>query len=99
MEHPKGDTRGQDHDGLGAAIARILDSTEASLIASEIPAVARTPESVRALLAAGEDVVAYEILCDNLYEADIAAPGRLLTDLRHAVQQSGADPRRLESLS
>lgn len=83
---------------LGAAITSLLEATESSLVASEIPAVALTPETVRGLLAAGEDGVAYEILCDNLYEADIAAARLLLTELHHAAQQSGADPSRMAPL-
>ena len=32
---------------------------------------------MRDLLAAGEDVVAYEVLCDNLYEIDLRPPADL----------------------
>ena len=44
-------------------------------------AVNRTPETVGSLLIAGEDVVAYETLCDNLCQDDTVATAQLLHSL------------------
>jgi hypothetical protein len=38
------------------------------------------------MLAAGEDLVAYEILCDNLYEIDLRPPVDLTRELRQAAE-------------
>jgi hypothetical protein len=53
---------------------------------------------VRVLLAAGEDVVAYETLCDNLYEIGVRPPADLGLELRQAVLGAGADPSRADLL-
>ena len=53
---------------------------------------------MRQLLAAGEDVAAYEILCDNLYEIDARPPTDLGLELRRAVVEAGADPSRADLL-
>jgi hypothetical protein len=61
--------------------------------------ISSTPSSVRGLLAAqGEDVVAYEILCDNLYEIDARPPAGFGRELRQAVADAGADPSRADLL-
>ena len=46
------------------------------------------------MLAAGEDLVAYEILCDNLYEIDLRPPVDLTRELRQAAEgrTSGSAP-------
>jgi hypothetical protein len=49
-------------------------------------------------LAAGEDVVAYEILCGNLYEMDARPPVDHGRELRQAVVAAGADPSRADLL-
>jgi len=77
---------------LANAIEAVLRASESDLRASSIEPVSRTPETVRSLLDAGEEGVAYEILCDNLYEDDIAVPRPLLLDLRDCAQRVGANP-------
>jgi hypothetical protein len=83
---------------LGGAVEAVVRACEEELWASSIEPVSRTPESVRSLLDAGEDVVAYEILCDNLYEDDIPVPRPLLLALSGAVSRAGVDPGRLAPL-
>lgn len=67
-------------------------------LCSGIEAVARTPEQVATLLAAGEDVVACETLCENLYEADTVVARGLLSSLRATALRSGADMALIEIL-
>lgn len=83
---------------LGDAVDAVVRACEAELRASSIAPVSRTPESVRSLLDAGEDVVAYEILCDNLYEDDVQVPRPVLVALSDAVDRAGVDPGRLAAL-
>lgn len=83
---------------LGDAVEAVLRACEEELRDSSIEPVSRTPESVRSLLDAGEDVVAYEILCDNLYEDDIQVPRPLLLHLSDAAGRAGVDPGRLAPL-
>ena len=83
---------------LGDAAEAVVRACEAELRASSIEPVRRTPESVRSFLDAGEDVVAYEILCDNLYEGDVQVPRRLLLALSDTVDRAGVDPGRLARL-
>lgn len=83
---------------LASAIEAILRARESELHASPTEPVSRTPETVRSLLDAGEDVVAYEILCDNLDEEDIDVPRSLLLDLSDSAQRVGASPGRIEPL-
>lgn len=79
---------------IAQAVESVLQATEQALAESPEESIASTPESVRVLLAAGEDVVAYEILCDNLYEIDLRPPADLGRELRQAVVEAGADPAR-----
>lgn len=79
---------------LGDTVEQVLSATEGALAASPDASISSTPSSVRDLLAAGEDVVAYEILCDNLYEIDARPPLDLGQELRQAVVDAGADPAR-----
>lgn len=83
---------------LTNAVAAVLAAASNELAASPHEPVARTPETVTSLLRAGEDVLAYEVLCDNLYEDDIGVPTALLGTLRDAVRQVGANPARVEAL-
>jgi hypothetical protein len=83
---------------LAEAVTAVLDAASGNLAASAHEPVARTPETVASLLHAGEDVVAYEVLCDNLYEDDITVPRALLVTLRDAVKQVSADPARVDAL-
>ena len=83
---------------LGDVVAAVVAATSSGLAASQHEPVARTPETVTSLLRAGEDVVAYEVLCDNLYEDDIKVSAELLADLRSAVRRVGADPARVQTL-
>jgi hypothetical protein len=53
--------------------------------------ISSTPSSVRILLAAGEDVGAYETLCPYLYEIDARPSRDLGRELRAAVA-AGAGP-------
>lgn len=73
---------------IAEAVENVLRATEGALTASPHDPIASTPSSVRVLLAAGEDVVAYE----NLYEIDIRPPAALAHELRRAVVDAGADP-------
>lgn len=78
-------------DGLTAAVAAVLQATADDLANSSIEPVSRTSESVQSLLDAGEPGVAYEILCDNLYEDDIPAPRQLLVQLQREAVVAGMD--------
>ena len=82
-------------DALTAAVAALLRATQEDLVNSSIEPVSRTPESVRSLLDAGESGVAYEILCDNLYEDDIPVPRELLVRLHAEVTAAGLDAERV----
>lgn len=77
---------------IAEAVENVLRATEETLAASPDAPIASTPSSVRILLAAGEDVVAYETLCTNLYEIDARPPEDLAQQLRRAVVDAGADP-------
>ena len=77
---------------LADTVEQILAAMEAVLTASPEEAISSTPSSVRVLLGAGEDVVAYEALCENLYEIDAHPPVDLVRQLRQAVVNAGADP-------
>ena len=83
---------------LGVQVEAVLRATQDALRASAIETVARTPEEVTVLLRAGEDVVAYETICSNLYEDDIAAPSASLLQLREAAQRAGADVKWIQLL-
>jgi hypothetical protein len=83
---------------LGDIVEQVLRATEGALAESPDAPMSSTPSSVRDLLAAGEDVVAYEILCDNLYEIDARPPVDLVQELRQAVVDAGADPARADLL-
>jgi hypothetical protein len=83
---------------IGDAVESMLRATERVLIESSDAPMSSTPSSVRDLLAAGEDVVAYEVLCDNLYEVDLRPPVGLGLELRRAVIEAGADPSRADLL-
>ncbi|HEX6248668.1 MAG TPA: hypothetical protein VFZ64_12425 [Nocardioidaceae bacterium] len=83
---------------LGDAVEQVVRSTEGVLAESSDEPISSTPSSVRLLLTAGEDVVAYEILCDNLYEIDARPPVDLGRELRQAVVYGGADPARADLL-
>ena len=85
-------------DVLTAAVAAVLLATQQDLMNSPIEPVSQTPETVRSLLNAGEPAVAYEILCDNLYEDDISVPRHLLQQLQQAVGDVGVDPSRVAML-
>ena len=83
---------------LGDTVELVLRATEDVLVESIHEPISSTPSSVRVLLAAGEDVVAYEILCDNLYEIDARPPVALGRELRQAALDAGADPSRADLL-
>ncbi|MCM0622873.1 hypothetical protein [Nocardioides bruguierae] len=83
---------------LASAIEAVLWASASDLHASSIDSVSRTPETVRSLLGAGEESLAYETLCDNLHEDDIAVPRPLLVDLRDSAQNVGVDPGRVDAL-
>ena len=83
---------------LSDAVEQVLRATEGVLAESPDQPISSTPRSVRDLLAAGEDVVAYEILCDNLYEIDARPASELGRALRQAVIDAGADPSRADLL-
>lgn len=83
---------------LSDAVEAVLRATKEHLLGSDIAPVTRTPDGVSILLAAGEDVVAYETLCENLYEDDIVVAGELLSSLRAAAQRAGADVSLVETL-
>ena len=85
-------------DGLTAAVAAVLQATIEDLANSSIEPVSRTPESVHSLLDAGEPGVAYEILCDNLYEDNIPAPRHLLVQLQREAVAAGMDGGRVAAL-
>lgn len=51
---------------LRDTVEQVLRATEGVLVDSPYEPISSTPSSVRDLLAAGEEVVAYEIVCDNL---------------------------------
>ena len=77
---------------LGDSVERVLRATERVLAESPEEPISSTPSSVRVLLAAGEDVVAYETLCANLYEIHARPPSELGRELRHAAVDAGANP-------
>lgn len=77
---------------LADTVEQVLRATEAVLPASHDEPISKTPSSVRVLLAARRDVVAYEILCDNLYEIDAHPARDLGRELRRAAVKAGADP-------
>lgn len=83
---------------LADAVDAVLRACEDELTASSVEPVSRTPETVRSLLRAGEDVIAYEVLCDNLYEDDVRVHRPLLLGLADAAKQAGVDPGRLAPL-
>jgi hypothetical protein len=83
---------------IGEAVESVLRATGRILTESPDVPISSTPLSVRELLGAGEDVVAYEVLCDNLYEIDARPPADLGRELRRAVVQAGADPSRADLL-
>lgn len=85
-------------DALALAVEAVLLASEQDLLTSSIEPVSRTPETVRSLLNAGEPEVAYEILCDNLYEDDISVARHLLLQLREVAIGLGADSKRLAPL-
>jgi hypothetical protein len=76
----------------------VLHATRQVLATSSIEAVSRTPETVQSLLDAGESGVAYETLCDNLYEDDIPVPRELLLRLHKEVSVAGLDAGRVAAL-
>ena len=77
---------------LARAVESVLRATEHVLTESPHDQISSTPSSVRELLAAGEDVEAYETLCENLYELGSLPPAELGRALRRAVVEAGADP-------
>lgn len=77
---------------IAEAVESLLRATEHALSESPDDPISSTPWSVRVLLAAGEDVLAYETLCENLYEIDARPPADLGHELRTAVVEAGADP-------
>jgi hypothetical protein len=77
---------------LGEAVEAALRAAERLLAESPEAPIASTPSSVRDLLAAGEDVVAYEVMCETLYAIDARLPTDLVTRLRQAATDAGADP-------
>ncbi len=83
---------------LSDAVEAVLRAARGQLQASDIAPVARTPETVTTLLAAGEDVIAYETLCENLNEDDIVVEQGLLSSLRAAAQLAGANVALIEVL-
>jgi hypothetical protein len=83
---------------LADTVEQVLRGTEGVLAESPDEPIPTTPSSVRVLLAAGEDVVAYETLCDNLYEVDARPPSDLGLELRQAAVDAGADPLRADLL-
>jgi hypothetical protein len=83
---------------IAEAVESVLRATEHALIESPDDPISSTPSSVRELFAAGEDVVAYETLCDNLYEIAVRAPAELGRVLRQAGVAAGADPSRADLL-
>lgn len=83
---------------LSDAVESVIRAATEQLQDSDIDAVAGTPENVASLLAAGEIVIAYEILCENLYEDDIVVARELLWSLRAAAHRAGADVSVIDSL-
>jgi hypothetical protein len=83
---------------LSDAVEAVLRAASMRLQGSDFEAVARTPEQVTTLLAVGEDVIAYETLCENLYEDDIVVARGLLSSLRAAAHRAGADVALIEIL-
>lgn len=77
---------------LARAVESVLRATEHVLAESPHEHMSSTPSSVRELLAAGEDVEAYETLCENLNELGALPPAELGRALRRAVVEAGADP-------
>jgi hypothetical protein len=77
---------------LAVIVEEVLLATEDTLTESPDETISSTPSSVRSLLAAGEDVVAYENLCENLYEIDARPSADLGRALRRAAIEAGADP-------
>jgi hypothetical protein len=61
----------------GDTVEQVLRPTEGVLAESPDAPISSTPSSVRVLLAVGEDVVAYETLCENLHEIDAGPPSDL----------------------
>ncbi len=78
---------------LADTVEQVLRATESVLAGSPDEPISSTPSSVRDLLAAGEDVVAYEILCENLYEIDVRPSADLGRDLRQAPSTLEPIPR------
>ena len=91
---PAGASEG--HDGVVSTLARAVESvlraTEHALLEAPHESISSTPSSVRQLIAEGDEVVAYETLCENLYEIDVRPPAELGRALRRAVVEAGADP-------
>jgi hypothetical protein len=83
---------------IAEAVESVLQATERALTESPDAPISSTPSSVRDLLSAGEDVVAYEVLCDNLYEIEVRPPADLGRKLRRAVIEAGAEPSRVDLL-
>lgn len=83
---------------LADTVEQVLRATEDVLAGSPDAPIASTPSSVRVLLTAGEDVVAYETLSQNLYEIDARLPADLGRALRQAALDAGADPSLAELL-
>lgn len=81
---------------LADAVRALLAATEGLLESSEHEPIATTPTTVSGLLRAGEEGVAYEILCDNLYEIDARPDRRLVEEVREAAKAVGLDPGRAE---
>jgi hypothetical protein len=77
---------------LADTVEHVLQATEDVWASSPHEPISSTPASVRELLAAGEDVVAYETLCTNLYEIDARPPRDLGRELRQAALDAGEDP-------
>ena len=86
----------QSMTALGDVVEQVLRATEDALAELPDKPISSTPSSVRELLAAGEDVVAYETLCDNLHEIDTRPPADLCGGLRQAATDAGADPSRAQ---
>jgi hypothetical protein len=83
---------------IADAVESVLQATERALTDSTDAPISSTPLSVRELVAVGEEVLAYEVLCDNLYEIDVRPPADLGRELRRAVVAAGADPARADLL-
>lgn len=83
---------------LSSTVEAVLRAAKKQLQGSDDEVVTRTADSVTTLLAAGEDVVAYETLCANLCEDDIVVERELLSSLKVAAQRAGADVALVEIL-